>query len=326
MPGVVMAESTNAASIEAPQSLTAELKQYDDGMPYFQLIVGVPASVMSLGQNEEEQNASLFYEVEYKVGNGNWAPTGAVHFALGTHIIINPDDMGLNGNVDIKANTYSFRVKFGYYLYSDEDENGNKTALEQVFSPFSKTASIGIDAYRKVYEGASSWATAELDKAAEYGFVTDKINGKMSAPITREELCEVIMKMYEKMIGKAGYSNLTAFSDTNNPEVYKAYELGITDGVGEGKFAPKDLTNREQVAAMMHRVVKAIKPGTDFSTAGAETFADEKLISAWALESVRFMSKNGFIQGSNGSVDPNGTTTREQAVLIILRIYEKYNK
>jgi len=38
------------------------------------------------------------------------------------------------------------------------------------------------------------------------------------------------------------------------------------------------------------------------------------------------MSKNGLIKGSNGYMDPKGTTTREQAVLIVLRTYEKYNK
>jgi hypothetical protein len=32
----------------------------------------------------------------------------------------------------------------------------------------------------------------------------------------------------------------------------------------------------------------------------------------------------GFIQGSNGKFDPKGTCTREQAVLIAVRVYEKY--
>lgn len=121
-------------------------------------------------------------------------------------------------------------------------------------------------------------------------------------------------------------SNVNAFSDTDNPEINKAYELGIVDGVGNGKFAPNNLTNREQVATMLHRAVRVINPKADFSTEGAEQFKDEKLISSWALESVKFMNKNDLMRGDNGFVDPKGTTTREQAVLLVLRTYEKYNK
>ncbi|HYE83177.1 MAG TPA: S-layer homology domain-containing protein [Clostridia bacterium] len=324
--GMVYAEPTDVKAIEAPANLTVELKTEDDGYPYFQLKVQVTESVKVLAEIITEDEANLFYEVECKVGNGGWEPTGAAHFNLGPVIDMNPKDMGIDADIDIKANVYEFRVRLGYYSSLGTDADGNSIAAEPVYSPYSNIASIGIEAYQKTYEGASAWATTELDKAAEYGFITEKISGKMSAPITREELCEVIMKMYEKIIGEANYSDLNAFTDTQNPEIYKAYELGITNGVGNGKYAPKDLTNREQVASMMHRAVKAINPGADFSTAGAEKFTDEKLISSWALESVKFMSKNGFIKGSNGYVDPKVTTTREQAVLIILRTYEKYGK
>lgn len=320
---MVYAETT-VKTIEAPKNLSVEVKNYEDGRPYFRLNMDVPASVKTLSENLSD--AEIFYEVEYKVGNGNWEATGGVLFDSGPVIVMNPDDMGLDAEVDIKANVYQFRAKYGYYPTVGADEHGNRIAGEPVYSPFSNVASTAIAAYQKSYEGASAWATKELDKAAEYGFITEKISGKMNAPITREELCEVIMKMYEKMNGEASYSDLNAFSDTKNPEIYKAYKLGIATGVGNGKFAPKELTNREQVASMMYRAVKVINPSADFSTVGAEKFADEKLISGWALESVKFMSKNGFIKGSNGKVDPKGTTTREQAVMIILRTYEKYNK
>lgn len=320
------AESGAVKTIEAPQSLTVEVKEQADGYPYFQLKIQVPASVKALNEAAPETGSDLFYEIEYKIGNGSWEMAGSAHFSTGSTIDMDPLDMGLGGDIDIKANVYHFRVRFGYYSIADYDEYGNAIAAEPVYSPYSNTASTAIEAYQKKYEDASSWAVTELDRAAEYGFITDKIRDRMNAPITREELCEVIMKMYEKIIGEANYSNVNAFSDTTNPEIYKAYELGIVKGVGNGRFAPKDLTNREQVAAMMYRAVGAINPNADFSTEGAEKFSDEGLISSWALESVRFMNKNGLIKGSNGYVDPKGTTTREQAVLIVLRTYEKYNK
>jgi len=319
---MVYAEAADVETIEAPQNLTVEIKTEEDGYPYFHLNMQVPASVKALYEAASETDSNLFYEPEYKVGNGSWEQAGYAHFTTGPTIDMYPMDMGLDGNIDIKANVYHFRVRFGYYPSAGTDEYGNRIAADPIYSPYSNVASTAVAAYQK----ASTWAVAELDKAAEYGFITEKIRDNMNAPITREELCEVIMKMYEKMIGEAKYSDVSAFSDTKNPEIYKAYELGIVNGVGNGRFAPKDLTNWEQVAAMMYRAVKAINPNADFSTEGAEKFFDEKLISSWALESVKFMSKNGLIKGSNGYVDPKGTTTREQAVLIVLRTYEKYNK
>lgn len=321
------ADAAAAAAVEkidAPQNLTVKVKNEEDGYPYFQLNMQIPASVNALFETTPETGSDLFYEVEYKVGNGNWEMAGYSHFITGPVIELYPLDMGLEGNIDIKANIYYFRVRFGCYTISGTDEYGNNIAGEPVYSAYSNIASIGVDAYQKKYENASTWAVTELDMAVEYGFITDKIRDKMNGPITREELCEVIMKMYEKIIGEATYSNTNVFSDTTNPEIYKAYELGIINGVGNGKFAPKDLTNREQVAAMMYRAVKAINPNADFSTEGVEKFLDEDLISSWALEPMKFMNKNALIKGNNGYVAPKGTTTREQAVLIVLRTYEKF--
>ncbi len=322
--GMIYADGPTFKGIQAPENLAVEVKNDVDGYPYFTLKMNVPASVKTLYEDGAEYGADLFYEVECKVGSGSWESAGAVQFLVGPVIDMNPQDMGINGEIDIKANVYQFRVRFGYYPVAGEDEYGNRIAADPVYSPYSNVASTAISAYQRNYGGASSWAVAELDKADEYGFITDKIKDNMSQPITREELCEVIMKLYEKIVGEASYSNTSAFTDTRNPQIYKAYELGIVNGIGNGKFAPNDLTNREQVAAMMLRAVKTINPNADFSTAGAEKFSDEKQISSWALESVKFMNKNGFIKGSNGFVNPKGTTTREQTVLIVVRTYEKY--
>jgi len=323
---MVYAEPDTVKNIEAPLNLTVEVVEEEDGYPYFRLNMQVPESVKALHEATLDTDSKVFQEVEYKIGNGDWEMAGGADIITGSTINMYPFDMGLNGDVDIKANVYYFRVRFGYYTVAGYDEYGNGIAADPVYSAYSNIASTAIDSYQKKYDGASTWAVAELDKAADYGFITDKIRDKMNAPITREELCEVIMRMYEKTIGEAKYSDISVFSDTKNPDVYKAYELGIVNGIGNGKFAPRDLTNREQVAAMMYRAVKVINPNADFGTEGAEKFFDENLISSWALEAVKFMSKNGLIKGSNGYMDPKGTTTREQAVLIVLRTYEKYNK
>ena len=178
------------------------------------------------------------------------------------------------------------------------------------------------------YKEASSWAVPELDKAVEYGFITDKIKDKMNASITREEFAEIAVKFYEKYTGGAvSYSDMSAFADTKNPEILKAYNLKIVNGtdIQRRLFSPDQITNREQIAAMMFRAVKAIMPDADFSTNEITKFPDEKDVSDWALESVRFMIKNGFLKGGDGMISPKGTCTREMAVLIATRVYEEYS-
>ncbi len=66
-------------------------------------------------------------------------------------------------------------------------------------------------------------------------------------------------------------------------------------------------------------------PRADFSIDGADSFSDEKVISQWAYEPVMFMNKNGLLKGNKGNVDPKGVTTSEQAVLMVVRTYEKFS-
>ena len=184
-------------------------------------------------------------------------------------------------------------------------------------TPFSNVTDVGIK--------ASSWAAPEIEKAMAYGLVPASISGDFTQPITREEFAELSVLLYRVYTGKdAEAAPESAFTDCKNPEVLKAYKLGIVNGVGNSKFDPKALTNREQIAAMLNRAVKVIAPGADLSTSGAPVFSDEKIIASYFLENVKFMSKNGFIKGSNGKFDPKGTCTREMAVLIAVRVYEQY--
>lgn len=178
------------------------------------------------------------------------------------------------------------------------------------------------------YKGASPWAVSELDKAAGYGLITDKVKGDMNESITREEFAELAVRLYEKYTGKSAvYSDMSAFVDTANPEVFKAHSLNIVNGTDLHRklFSPDQLTNCEQLSAMIFRTIQVIMPEADFSTGEAERFIDENDVSDWALESVRFMIKNGFLRGADGNINPMGTCTREMAVLIATRVYEYYS-
>ena len=330
-----LSEAKDPFVLEAPKNLTAELK-FNDDIPYFELRLDIPESVEVIDKNLDDN--SQYYEgtdcypveihFEYKYGNYDWNEAPSYYWSTDMrvtdyleHRVYEFYPYGeeyIDGTIDIKAETYYFRANF----FSNWGPIGDWID-NYVVSDYSNVVTIGNPSY---YKGASDWAKPELDKAVEYGFITDKIKGDMSANITREEFAEVAIKLYEKFMNKsATYSDISAFTDTKNPEIFKAYELKIVNGVGNNKFAPNDLINREQMAAMLYRSVNAIKPDADFTTAGAPVFSDENEVSSYAVENVKFMSKHGFINGvGNNRFAPKQTSTREMAVAIAVRVYERY--
>lgn len=302
--------------IESPAKLSAEQVTDDDtGDKGIMLAFTAPESVKKLGETSLAEGDSLYYEIEYRASGHDWEPIGQVHFTQGEKLFIHDSDNSMN----IGKNLYSFRVRFAYYV---KQRDGSFTPC---YSLYSNMAHLGNRSALGAYANASSWAVPELDRALEYSLITDMIKGRMNASITREEICEVIMALYENMAGKVVCSQTRVFSDTNNPEVYKAYQLGIVNGVGNNRFDPDALTNREQVATMIYRAIKVLLPRADFSIDGADSFSDEKVISQWAYEPVMFMNKNGLLKGNKGNVDPKGVTTSEQAVLMVVRTYEKFS-
>ena len=190
----------------------------------------------------------------------------------------------------------------------------------------------------KAYE-ISEWATEEITKANELGIITEKLNdADLKEDITREEFAEVVVKTYEKL-SKIKLDNVSEnpFSDTENQEILKAYNLGIIKGVAADKFSPDALLSREAAAVMLHRVYEKIMTSTispDFSYSSENKFADDDKISDWAKSAVYFMADNGIISGvgDNKFAPKNITeeeknegyanTTREQAVILAKRMME----
>ncbi len=177
------------------------------------------------------------------------------------------------------------------------------------------------------WQKASDYALAELAKAEEKGLIPEILNGKdFTGKITREEFAEVSVNTYEELSGKeAQASDENPFTDTDNQQILKAYNLGITTGTTATTFGPDSFLTREQAATMLSRVyIAAAELEKLPEIAEKATFADDAEISGYAIESVYYMSANGIINGTGGNkFSPKGNATREQALLIAARMCEK---
>ena len=196
---------------------------------------------------------------------------------------------------------------------------------------------------------ASEWAVAELERAEELGLIPDSLDGAdLTADITRAEFAAVAVKVYEALLGTPAIpAVINPFTDTNDVEILKAYNIGAVNGTSATTYSPNDLLNREQAAAMLTRVFKKVSiPNWTLATDSQfalsfekpALFADDADISDWAKDSVYFMVANGIINGvGNNKFAPKNVTsadeangyanaTREQALIIAVRMVENLKK
>lgn len=339
------ADLPTGSNFEAPQNLTVELREWEDGRPYFALKWTNPQSIWELQQYGVEHGEwGAEYQIDMKIGDGKWLyDMGESLFGNGINfdeeidepgnyitddVTCDPMDLGVDGTVDIKANVYHLRVRYAYPANQGSDDE------HYIYSQFSNIASIGTEEF---YKEASDWAKSELQRANDLGLIPAILkSADMTKPITREEFCELAVLLYEKVTGqKSEPVSSNPFTDTSNLQILKAYNLGITAGTSQTTFSPNVLINREQCAAMLFRAIKAIHPQGDYNVAGTPDFPDQKYISDWAVEATKYMNKIGIIAGdAQGNFMPKATTpaqeaagygmaTREQAIALSIRTYEK---
>ena len=168
----------------------------------------------------------------------------------------------------------------------------------------------------------SDWSVFYIIEAYEQELLTKKVSSHYKNPITREEFCELVIKLYEKTSGPVEGTSDHLFTDTNNPDINKAFHLGIVNGVGNNRFDPNGNITREQIAVMFDRLLNALE--VDFAlTMEYRFFADEKDIADWAKNSVQTLNKLQILNGvGNDRINPKGTATKEQAIVMLVRLFD----
>ncbi|MFA6984024.1 MAG: S-layer homology domain-containing protein [Sedimentibacter sp.] len=319
----------------APTLTSADLKFSSSGKPYLDVFTGrVPASIkdlnaMTSGSVRTEVWMRKDGDKDFKQIFYQWSNVELLNIDASNYFSVDNSQQSYN------AEGYEIKIRYALDLRKYKQSSyTDSTTSQDIYSPFSNVISHNMPAW----SNASSWATPELKKANDAGLIPQILNGAdMTKPITREEFAELAVKLYEKTTErKASATSPNPFTDTINPEILKAFKIGVTQGTSATTFEPNVLINREQCATMLFRALKAMAPKGSFSIEGVKDFPDQKHISDWANEAVKYMNKIGIIAGdSNGNFMPKATTTalqaqsygmatREQAIAMSYRSYERY--
>jgi hypothetical protein len=171
----------------------------------------------------------------------------------------------------------------------------------------------------------SSWAEVEIHGAKEIAFVPENILGNYRSNITREEFSELAVQLFETIVGKEiVVEGGNPFIDTQNPNIIKANKLGIVHGRDNGIFAPYENITREEVSLILYRTLQIAKPRYDYTNPNEYIFEDYNMISTWTREAVSYLYGIEVINGvGDNRYNPKGYTSREEAIIIAKRIYDK---
>ncbi|MFB9274168.1 endo-1,4-beta-xylanase [Cohnella cellulosilytica] len=161
---------------------------------------------------------------------------------------------------------------------------------------------------------AAHWSAKAVQLASQLGIVKGEPNSefKGSNPVTRAEFAEMMVNALGMDItGEDG-----SFSDTNghwaDAYIRALHRAGIANGTSKGAFNPDQEITRAEMAAILARIMNmSAASGTKFSDIGG----------SWAAEYINQLSQAGIVNGiGDGQFAPNATATRDQSVVIIMRM------
>jgi len=169
----------------------------------------------------------------------------------------------------------------------------------------------------------SSWAINDINMLASYDILRQEAFSDYGDKASRLEFIYLAVKVYETLKGTEIKVNPNiTFSDTKDIYALKGATIGITSGLGDGKFGPNVLLTREQMVTMY---VKALELSGINLTASTAKFSDDSLINSFAKASIYKAFNYELIKGSNNAVNPKGYATNEQVLLIFKSIYDKFS-
>lgn len=169
----------------------------------------------------------------------------------------------------------------------------------------------------------SPWAESDVSEAIKEGLIKDnRLLEDANVYITREEFCETVVTLYEKITFDVKSDNfINPFSDTDNQSVIKAYHLGIVSGRGDSSFGPHLPIRREEMAVMIRNVINSLSISYE-SRDQPLTVEDQSAMATWSIDAIRFVSQQKFMTGDGRNFNPKNEITIEESVVILNRVYK----
>jgi len=179
-----------------------------------------------------------------------------------------------------------------------------------------------------VFAEPSNWATEFIDEASNDNLIPETLKSDYQNNIKRYEYVLLALRVLDQNNINVEIKDVDPFTDIANhtykDEIIRAYNAGIVGGYEDNTFRPDNEIKREEVAALVYNLVKAINADTELP-ASRSTFSDTGKISNWALPFIEFNYVKSIISGTGkvdnlDTIDPLGKTTREQSITLLYKV------
>lgn len=162
--------------------------------------------------------------------------------------------------------------------------------------------------------------------AVQYVYENDRMAGTSSTTfqpevhLTRTMAAQVLYNLEGQpaVTGDTTFTDAAAAGEWAVKAITWAEQTGVVAGIGDGLFDPTANVTREEFAQMMYNY--ASYKEYDLTLEGnLSRFEDASAISGWAETAMSWANGSGLINGhDDGTIDPQGTTTRAQAASILM--------
>ena len=206
-----------------------------------------------------------------------------------------------------------------------EKKTENKTEIAVVKDEGKKTtADVNTDY-------SSHWAKNAIVECFNKGIFNDFANKTVFMPEKPTTRAEFVTALGRLMNIKPEEFNKNNFEDVDSNEFYAAFinwaaSKKIVLGVDAKHFEPNKTLTREQMAAIIIRILKAY--GYNFNTNLMKPiYKDDKEISDWAKEAVYALTNLGVVQGNgDATFNPKGLLKRGELSELVLKLTKKLEK
>jgi len=141
---------------------------------------------------------------------------------------------------------------------------------------------------------------------------------------TRAEFTSMIVRMLN-LSGMAASDFVDVDTDAWYAEdVSVAFDKGLVQGQGEGKFNPNATITREEAMVIVANALAYLNVADESNEAVLSKFADSDSISSWAKDAAALLATNGVISGSDGNLNPKANITRAEICVIIDKVMKDY--
>lgn len=291
----------------------------NDGACFYQTSSGRLICLFS-SMSEEGYNMGIAYSDNGKL-DGNWTVTDD-RLDVGSdggHCMLFEN---LDGDTMIcyHAPNSASHPRFGYLV---EDKEKDTVYVSSTPLVTQKVEDVFTDV------NANDWFTSYVQSVYDNEIMTGLTPTTFapSADLSRAQFATILYRMAGRpdVTGKSSFKDVDASAFYANAVNWASQDdVGIIAGYNKDFFGPSDNLTREQMVVMMYRYLDYMKV-KDLESKSYDNFSDAGRVSPFAEKAMSWAVGSGIIQGDQGKLNPQGTSSRAQCAAALTRLIKRYD-